>query len=175
MPRYVVLLRGINVGGRNRLPMADLRRVAAGLGWAGVRTHVASGNLVCDAPEAAPGDLADALAAALRADPGLDVGVMAFGADAFRAILRDCPWPDAPGTAVHGWLCAAPPDPDRAAIEALRAPSESIEFRGLCTFLHAPDGIGRSRLAERLERLLGTAATARNLNTLRRLAEMLDG
>lgn len=170
MARFVALLRGMNIGG-NRLSVAELRAAAEGLGFGGVRSHLASGNIVF---EADAGDHAPVLRAALAAR-GLDVPVQVLPGADLVAALAACPFAPAAGSHVHAFFLWSPPHLDRAALEALRAPSEALELRGLVAWLHAPEGIGRSRLAERMHKVVtGTDMTARNLNTVRALAAMVD-
>jgi uncharacterized protein (DUF1697 family) len=163
----------MNIGG-NRLPVAELRAAAEALGWQDVRSHLASGNLVF----AAEGE-AMALAAALRgalAARGLDVPVLVIARDDLRAALAGCPFEPREGKHVHAFFLWSDPAVDGAALEALRAPAEALEVRGRVAWLHAPEGIARSALAERMHRVLtGTDMTARNLNTVRALAAMVDG
>ncbi len=172
MSRWMALVRGMNIGG-NRLSVAEMRAAAEALGWHGVRSHLASGNLVF-----AAGGEAGALAAALReamAARGLDVPVLVLAADDFRAALAGCPFEPEKGKHVHAFFLWSEPTVDAATLEGLRAPSEALEVRDRVAWLHAPEGIGRSALAERMHRVLtGTDMTARNLNTVRALAAMLD-
>jgi uncharacterized protein (DUF1697 family) len=173
MQDWVALLRGVNVGGGNKVPMADLRALAAGLGWQKPRTFIASGNLVFAAPD---GDHGATLRAAIAARMGVDVAVFLRSGAALRRDLAACPFPDVPGNALHLFWCWSPPVIDAAAYAALKAPSETLLADGDRVWLYAPDGIGRSKLAEKLHKVvLGTDVTARNLNTLRALAGMLDG
>ena len=172
MTQWVALLRGMNLGG-NRMPMADLRALCEGLGWCDVRSYIASGNLVFRATGTGAG-LAQALRAAMRA-AGLDVPVLVLDAPAFRAMLAHCPFPGAAGTAVHGVICWQDPVIDRARLSALIADTETLTVQGRTVWLHTPGGFGTSALAGKLAQVVtGTETTARNLNTLRALAEMLD-
>ncbi len=171
---FVALLRGVNVGGGNKVPMAELRALATALGWSGVASYIASGNLVFRA-EGAAGDLAEALRAAMAERMGVSVPVLVLPGQAVRAALARCPWRPEAGARVHVVFLFADPVVDRTAYEALRAADEELVVEGRLAWLHAPRGIGRSVLADRLHRVLtGTEMTARNLNTLRRLVEMLD-
>lgn len=175
MQDWVALLKGVNVGGNNRVPMADLRAIAAELGWGAPQTYIASGNLLFRAGGAA-NDLGAALRGALAARLGVDVAVFLRTGEALRADLAACPWPEAPGKAVHMFWCWSVPVVDAGLLAALRAPSETLLADGDRLWLHAPDGIGRSKLAEKLHKVVtGTDMTARNLNSLRALVEMLDG
>ena len=195
MAHWAALLRGINVGGARRLAMADLRGLCAGLVWQRVESLGASGNLIFSTDRDTGGDTggdsggdtggdargdaaaAGALAAALAAVPagrGGGIAVLVLPAAALRRALRDCPFATADPGRVHACFPFAEPVPDRALLEALRAPDEALELGGWPPWLHAPAGIGRSRLAQRIEAVLGVPATLRNLRSLARLAERLD-
>lgn len=167
--KWVALLRGVNVGGHNRVPMAALRDIAVALGWRDVATHIASGNLVF---RAAREDHAARLRAAMEQSLGVDVPVLVVSASQVIHAVERCPWPEAEGKAVHLFWCWDDPviDPDR--VRAVQAPDEELRVEGRLIWLHAPSGIGRSKLAAGLDP--GVEVTARNLNTLRKLAAMVQ-
>jgi uncharacterized protein (DUF1697 family) len=168
----VALLKGMNVGG-NRLSVGEMRAAAEALGWGAVRTHLASGNLVFEA-EGEPEALARSLREALLAR-GLDVPILVLAAADLRAALASCPFEPEAGKHVHAFFLWSEPGLDEARLAELRAPTEELALRGRVAWLHAPEGIGRSALAERMGKVLtGTDMTARNLNTVRALAAMLD-
>lgn len=166
----VALLRAVNVGGLT-LKMERLRALAAALGWAQVRTHIASGNLLF----AAAGEddaLAAALEAALAIETGAAVPVLVLSHAVFAARVAACPFTPDEGKQLHGLLLWGPVTIDAARLEALRAPSEALVQTPGVVWLHTPEGYGRSKLAERLDRVVqGSLFTARNLNTLRALVE----
>ncbi|NCO85378.1 MAG: DUF1697 domain-containing protein [Rhodobacterales bacterium] len=173
MAVWVALLRGVNVGGV-RLAMADLRAAALGLGWQGARSYIASGNLVFAAEGEAPG-LAAALQDALRNSTTLTIPVLVIAAARLRAVVATCPFDPVAGKDVHGFLLWSPAVIDWPLCESLRLASEALVAGDGVVWLHAPEGVGRSKLAERMHRVVtGTQITARNLNTLRALVEMLD-
>ena len=174
MSPHVALLRGVNVGGGNKVPMAELRALAEGFGWTGVQSYIASGNLVFRAT-GAPGDLARTLRAGMAERMGVDVPVLVLTAEDFRARLATCPWPASEGKAVHGLLTLGAHRVQRDLVDSLIAPSETLlEAEGVI-WMHAPEGFGRSKLAAKLDRVVtGDGITARNLNTLHKLSEMLD-
>lgn len=175
MDHWVALLRGINVGGNNLVPMADLRVLCAGLGWTGVQTYIASGNLVF-AAEGTADELTGVLRRAIAAQMAVDAALIVLPAVAVRAALAACPFDPKEGKQVHGFFLWADPAVDWAVYEILRLPNEEVVVRGRVAWLHAPDGIGRSKLAEKFHKVVtGTDMTARNLNTIRKLVEMLDG
>jgi uncharacterized protein (DUF1697 family) len=167
----LALLRAVNVGGLT-LPMEQLRSIAEGLGWSGVRSYIASGNLLFQA-EGAETELAIALEGALRDQVGARIPVLVLEVARLKAMLQACPWSDAPGKSVHGLLLFGPVQLQVGRLEELREPSESLEVGEGVVWLHTPEGYGRSRLAAKLEQAMkGGPWTARNLNTLRSLAAL---
>jgi uncharacterized protein (DUF1697 family) len=172
MDQWVALLRGVNVGGGNKVPMAALRDICVGLGWREVRTYIASGNVVFRAD---PGAHSAQLRAAMRGAFGVDVPVMVVTASDMRAALAACPFDPVEGKQVHAFFLWDEPVVDDAFYQALRLPDEMLTVTGRLVWLWAPGGVGRSKLAEKLGKVItGTDMTGRNLNTLRGLVEMLD-
>lgn len=170
MARWVALLRGVNVGGGNKVPMADLRKLAEGFGWTNVRSYIASGNLVFDSDE---GDCAATLEAGLKHAFGVTVPVLVLAAELFRGRAATCPVLESPGNQVHGYFCWTEPQIDWETYQTLRAADETLHQSGPMVWLHAPSGIGRSVLAARLDRVVkGTDFTARNRNTIQKLVDM---
>lgn len=168
--KWVALLRGVNVGGANKVAMAELRALAEGLGWRNVRSYIASGNLVF---EAGAGDHAAALGAAMRAEMGVDVPVLVLSAEEVIAALQACPFEGA-GNLVHVAFCWEGPEVNASLCETLIGADERLEITGRVAYLHAPSGVARSKLMARLQDVLGVSVTARNLNTLRKLADMVQ-
>ncbi|MBN9735464.1 MULTISPECIES: DUF1697 domain-containing protein [unclassified Pseudonocardia] len=184
MRTHVALLRGINVGGTGKVPMADLRRVLAGRGFTDVATYIQSGNVVLTSTDPDPGTIADEIAGILQDDFGLDRPVVAFGRDEYAAAVAANPFPQvSEPKQLHAVFLAAPPDDaGTARLEAALAvereqggPGDAAVV-GRVVYLHLPDGIGRSRLAARLSTRTGAAdggGTARNWATVRKLRELL--
>jgi uncharacterized protein (DUF1697 family) len=172
MARWVALLRGVNVGGANKVPMAALRDLAQGLGWQGAQTHLASGNLVFQA-DGAIGDLAASLRAAMARALGVDVAVLVLAADDLARMLASCPFVPDEGRQVHGFFLWSPAQIDDGLYTALKAPDEVLVMADGVLWLHAPAGIGRSRLAEKLHKVIpGAQMTGRNLNTIHALVAL---
>jgi len=168
----VALFRGINVGGRNRLPMQALRDILAGLGCSGVKTYIQSGNAVFNADDDSP-ELSEGIAAAVDDRFGFRPRVLILEAAEFNDVVAGNPWPEADTGAVHVWFLAeSPPAPNLAALAALRAATECFELGEHAFYLLAPDGIGRSKLAARAERALGIDATARNWRTVMAIRDL---
>lgn len=172
MARWVALLRGINVGGGNRLPMADLRAIADHFGWQNPRTYIASGNLIFEAEGAAP-ELTANLSAAL-ANRGLNVPVLILPEADLRAAYAACPYTPEDLRMVHAIFALNPFKIDRDQLATLLGDDEGFGLNGQVAYLHTPQGFSKSNLAEKLDRVLGTQTTARNLRTLTKLVEMLD-
>ena len=171
----VILLRGINVGGHNKLPMAQLREIATEAGFADVRTYIQSGNLVVSSdldPEAA----ADVLTGAIRAATGLAVPAIVRTAHQWTDLIAANPYPDAvePGTHVHVIVLPASASEAINAFDASGFAPEEMAVIGSELYLHLPDGMGRSKLALAVNRLSEVAAgTARNWNTVQKLAALV--
>jgi uncharacterized protein (DUF1697 family) len=170
----IALLRGVNVGGHNKLPMAQLREIATAAGFAEVRTYIQSGNLVASTVlgvEAA-GDL---LATAIRTATGFAVPVSVRTAQQWSDVIAANPFADAadPGRHVHAIFLPAPATDSVHAFDATIFEPEEIVVSGSEISLHLPDGMGRSKLAVAVNRIPEVAAgTARNWNTVVQLGEL---
>ena len=166
MTVYVALLRAVNVGGTGALPMAELKAICEGLGFTDVRTYIQSGNVLfrADEPEEAA---AERLDAALGQKFGRRPGVMVRTAKELEEIIARVPFPEAkPNFLLVYFLPEKAPDD---ALEKMVAPDEEeAAVAGREIFVHYPNGSGRSRL--KLPAL--KSGTSRNLNTVRKLAEL---
>lgn len=168
MAIQILLLRGINVGGHGKLPMAELKEILASLGATAIQTYIQSGNAIFG------GDLSpENIANAIEANNGFRPRVLLLSAENFKAITTANPVPDAIGNQLHIWFAAKPFEFDHITAETLRKPSERIEVTKQAIYLHAPDGIGRSKLAEKIEKLAAVDCTARNLNTVNKILGMI--
>ncbi|MFF0852827.1 DUF1697 domain-containing protein [Streptomyces sp. NPDC003280] len=177
MTTYAALLRGINVGGSRKLPMADLRALLTELGHGGVRTHLQSGQAVFTAGRDDQESLAAELTGAIEERFGFRVEVLVRDHAYLRAVAEACPFPAArlTGKQLHVTYFSAPVTQERfAAIDAAAHLPEEFRLGDRCLYLYAPDGLGRSKLAEALSRrpAKGLIATSRNWNTVLKLVEM---
>jgi uncharacterized protein (DUF1697 family) len=156
--RFVALLRGVNVGGSNRLPMADLRAALTGDGLAAVRTYIQSGNVVLDSRT----DDVEVVAARVRSviarGFGLDIPVVALTAVDLHGLAAANPYPREPDPRrVHAIVLPHPPTAEMlgqvaARQEAVRAKGsrDTVTVIGRVAYLHTPDGFGTSELAKAL-------------------------
>lgn len=174
---YVALLRAVNVGGKNLVAMPALRALAEQLGLGAPRTLLQSGNLVFEG-SGDPDKLAARFEKAAAEKLGVEVDFLVRSADAWRAILDACPFPDeARADPSHTVVMCLKRAPEAAAVEALRAAikgRERVACAGTEAYFVYPDGIGTSKLTPLvIERALGTRGTGRNWNTAQKLAVLL--
>jgi uncharacterized protein (DUF1697 family) len=186
MPTHIALLRGINVGGHNKVSMTDLRRVFESLGHTEVATYIQSGNVVFT-PGGASAGLGNAehvgvLEQAIASATGVSPKVVVLTADELEQVMRDNPFPDPPNPKLlHAVFYATGPGPDAEAIAAAvrqvaeRGSRDEAQVKGRTLYLHTPDGFGRSELTNLLlARNRGGAATgtARNWATVTKLVSL---
>jgi len=168
----VALLRGVNVGGRSILKMAELRELAEGCGFDDVQTYLQSGNLVFRTTLSAA-KATTALQGALRAESGRELAVAMRTAQQLAAVVEKCPFRDTKSVHVTFVVDGARPTPPEVDPEAF-AP-ERFEVRGREIYLHLPDGMGRSRLAQALAKgQRGANGTTRSWKTVTALAALTD-
>ncbi|WP_329544924.1 DUF1697 domain-containing protein [Streptomyces sp. NBC_01356] len=175
---YAALLRGINVGGAKKVPMAELRTLLEGLRYRGVRTYLQSGNAVFTAGHGDEESLAAELAQAIEKHFGFTVGVLVRDHAYLRAVREACPFPAAEleGKQLHATYFSAPVDAERfASVDQPAFLPEEFQIGDRVLYLYAPDGLGRSKLGEALSKprlLKGITATTRNWNTVVKLEEL---
>lgn len=175
MQTWVALLRGINVGGHHTLPMADLRRLLEGVGASRAATYIQSGNAAFCHEGDDPSVLSAALGGAIEAAHGFRPLVLVLPLETFEAALEGNPFPEAEAhpKSLHLHFLVEPPEtPDLGALERLAADDERFVLGDLVLYLHAPRGIGRSKLAAGIERALGVPLTARNWRSATRIHEL---
>ncbi|GAA3179480.1 DUF1697 domain-containing protein [Blastococcus jejuensis] len=171
--RYVVLLRGINLGKARQVAMPRLREVLTGRGHEAVRTHLRSGNVLLDSP-LDEGALAADVRAVIEQEFGFEVPVVVRTAAEVAAVVAGDPF-ESLATDPARYLVTflqEPPPPDK--VDALpTADGGDYLVRGRELYLWLPDGIQNTPLAAwKWDRLLGIPGTARNWNTVTKLAEL---
>ncbi len=175
MPRYAILLRGINLGAVNRLPMAELRAELAQAGLADVETYLQSGNVALSAEQ--PDDLVARIERLIEGRFGLRIPVMARSHGQLREVVRANPFPEAAQDPKHYQVTFLSGIPDQVAfagLAQLATPEERVANRGREIYAWHPAAIHSSKLANGLTPAkLGVAqATARNWTTVNKLVEM---
>jgi uncharacterized protein (DUF1697 family) len=191
MASHVALLRGINVGGRNKVPMADLREVVTSLGHTGVSTYIQSGNVLFSTADTDNAKLAAALESAIEDRFGIWSSVVVLSRDELAQVLAANPYPDEPNPRmVHVvFLNGEPPGEVLTRIAAAesavaaKGSRDTVQAAGQALFVHTPDGFGTSELAQTLFKIISPpakakkhslAATARNWATATKLLSLCD-
>jgi uncharacterized protein (DUF1697 family) len=166
MPTYIALLRAVNVGGTGKLPMAELKAMCAAEGFTNIQTYIASGNVVF-AAERSESKVKAALEKRLQTYAGKRVGVIVRTAEEISAVLKSNPFPDAPGNSTVAIFLDDPPPPD--ALDYIRGQEdEQVRLGTREVYVAYGAGLGRSKL----KIPAAAAGTARNINTIKKLAEL---
>jgi uncharacterized protein (DUF1697 family) len=173
---YVALLRGINLAGRNRVSMADLRKVFGALGAEDVATYLQSGNVVFKSRVKKPAELIEGIEAGVARELGLQVKVLLCGKAELAKVLAENPLAGSGRDPQKLHVTFLSETPARARVRALDPKlGEPDEFRvvGRRVYLHCPNGYGKTKLGNAyLEKQLGVAATTRSWKTVTKLAEL---
>ncbi len=190
MPTHVALLRGINVGGKNKVAMSDLREVVADLGHGDVSTYIQSGNVLFspDPGAADTSGLAAALAASIMARLGVSAPVVVLSRDELATSIAANPFAAEPDPKrVHAVLLSGAPAAEAAGkIDAALGRStakgarDELAIVGRTLYLHTPEGFGNSELAAAVLRIVtspraGVTGTARNWATMLKLLDLCGG
>jgi uncharacterized protein (DUF1697 family) len=175
MPKMIVLLRGINVGGNRKLPMAELRDAARAAGIDDIETYIQSGNLVFTAPT--PAKAETAIEDLVEQRFGMKIEAIARSATQWATYAKGSPFADADerGNIIHLGLSKKPPEADVATKLAERAKhGEQIVVEGDAIWIDFKDGVRDTKLSPSLlDRIAGSTVTMRNWRTVRKLAEMV--
>lgn len=177
MKTHIALIRGINVGGHNRLPMTELTDILEALGASRVKTYIQSGNAVFKGVDDDPVRLAETLAEAIHRRRGFKPWVLILDSATLARAIAANPYPEAesdPNSLHLGFLAARPENPDLAKMVGLGKASERFHLGDGVFYLHTPEGVGRSKLAAGAEKLLGAPMTLRNWKTVRKLEALAE-
>jgi uncharacterized protein (DUF1697 family) len=175
--RQIVLLRGINLGPRNRISMPALREQLTGAGFEDVGTYLQSGNVVLST-DLAPDKLAQRCRRLVADEFGLDIAVVTRTRDELAQVVQSNPLADEAQDPKRYQVTFLDSELDSARVEDLAAraaPSERLVAVGRELYAWHPEGIARSKLWAALAGDLGVTATARNWKTVTSLLEMADG
>jgi uncharacterized protein (DUF1697 family) len=173
MPRYIGLLRGVNVGGHAKLPMKRLRELIESLGHTDVQTLIQSGNVVFSSSRPVT---AVSIESALERELGLTVPVVLRTLAELERVVARNPFPRADPPSLHVGFMTRTPSP--AAVRGLdpgRFAPEEVAVRGLETYFQLPNGMGRAKLPSYVGRQLGVPTTVRSWRTVTKLLEIADG
>ncbi len=169
MSTFITLLRGVNVGGKNILPMKELKEALEESGFGDVKTYIQSGNIVLSSDE----NPEEKVSALIQGQFSVAPDLLVLSEKEFRTAVENNPFKKMDGKTVHFFFCKTKPTLNSSKLEELKHESEEYEGIGKVFYLHAPDGIGRSKLVSNLEKCLSAVATGRNLNTINKVTEMV--
>jgi len=176
---YVALLRGINVGGKNKLPMKDLVEMFVEAGCGNVRTYIQSGNVIFSAAPGASARLPDLIAARISKRFGYKIASVLRTAEQIGKVISNNPFLNAGVTEEKLYVLFLAGLPASRRIEELdpdRSPPDAFKVRGQEIYLRLPNGAGRTKLTNQyFDSKLGTTSTARNWRTVTRLFELMEG
>jgi uncharacterized protein (DUF1697 family) len=160
---YVALFRGINVGGKNILPMKDLVEILKGMGCEKVKTYIQSGNVVFKNDKQHSIEIAREISAEILESHGFEAKVILLDTTELRYAIENNPFKTTDGKALHFFFLDSHPEhPDLDRLMSAKAKSEEFKLDKNIFYLYAPDGIGRSKLAVKIEQ-----------NTVKKLIEMV--
>jgi uncharacterized protein (DUF1697 family) len=174
---YIAFFRAINVGGKNPLPMKNLVAILEGMGAATVKTYIQSGNAVFQSADHSPAHLSSQLAAEIKKHHGFEPLTLVLGLEAIRQACANNPFPEAeadPQSLHLGFLAAKAQRPDLDKLYSLKKASERFHLGDDVFYLHAPEGVGKSKLAASAEKLLGVPMTDRNWRTVCKVLELAE-
>lgn len=173
---FVALLRGVNLAGRNKVPMSDLRSALEALGLEDVLTYIQSGNVIFRSGRGGARELAGRMEKTIADAFGIEVAVLLRTPAELEKVAAGNPFLQrgADPSKLHVvFLSGKPAKTAAARLDPERSPSDEFELSGRELYLHLPNGFGRSKLTvDYFERCLGVAATARNWRTLAKLVEL---
>ncbi len=173
MNASVAFFRGINVGGKNSLPMKELCAILTELGATKVQTIIQSGNILFDC-ELDTLSFKTRLFDTVDEQFGFKPDVIIFSVNEFKRIVEATPYSHSNGKLLHYFMMQEnPSNPDLAMLEVIKSTTEEFRLIKNVLYLYAPNGIGRSKLVTKIEKAMGVPVTARNQNTINKIVAKL--
>ncbi len=171
---YLALLRGINVGGKNKLPMKDLVKLFEDAGCLDVRTYIQSGNIIFQATRSIVQGLPERITKSIEQHAGHQIPVVLRTAEELATTIRKNPFPSAEKTLHVYFLASQPAATDVAALNPDRSPPDTFLVRERDIYVQLPNGMARTKLTNAyFDARLSTTSTARNWNTVLKLHELM--
>lgn len=168
MKKYIILFKGVNVGGKNLLPMKELVSLLAQHNYQEVSSYIQSGNVVLKSATAP----SEAIQKIVLDNFGFSPETFLLNENEFSTVLASNPYQAFEGKFVHFYFCHELIEVNLDKLNKYITKSEEYFIKGKVFYLHAPEGIGRSKLISNIEVCLDQAATGRNLNTVRKVSTM---
>ncbi len=175
---YLALLRGINVGGRNKLPMQELVQLFVEVGCSDVRSYIQSGNVIFNADSALAETIPARISRAIAEYSGYEIPVVLRTIEQLRNAIRSNPFLDAGAAAdaLHILFLAGSPERHRVdSLDPNRSRPDAFAVRGQEIYLYLPNGVARTKLTnDYFDSKLSTMSTGRNWRTVNKLLEMME-
>jgi len=173
---YVALLRGVNVGGKNKLPMKDLVEIFAAAGCSGVRNYIQSGNVIFQANAALAKKIPALVAAEIETRFGFQTRLVLRTAAELRHVIENNPFLSKGEELLSVMFLASSPEAGGIAkLDPDRSPSDSFAVHGDIIFMHTPTGLAKTKLTNAyFDSKLQTFSTGRNWKTVLKLLEMME-
>jgi uncharacterized protein (DUF1697 family) len=179
MTAVISMLRGVNVGGHNKIKMEDLRVLCESLSLQGAQTYVQSGNVVFRSKERNLALLGSRIEDAIERKFGFRPGVLLRTSSELSKVIARNPFAKRRGiepNKLHVMFLASDPGPEiRDAVLAVKTNGEEVRMDGRELYIYFPNGMGQSKLMPGIERILKKAGTSRNWNTVTKLLEIAEG
>lgn len=170
MKMYIVLIRGINVGGKNLVPMKALVTLLQSHQYEQVSHYIQSGNLVLNSTRHPALHIQSLIVEHFN----VSAMVLAFDKPLFLSLTNDNPYQTFEGKYVHSYFCENTILVNEEKLNQLMTATEKYTIKDNVFYLYAPEGIGRSKLVTNIDKCLGQPSTGRNLNTVNRLRQMIE-
>ncbi len=178
MPTYVALLRGVNVGGKNKLPMKDLVEMFVDAGCSNVRTYIQSGNVLFSAAPRLVAQVPATISAEIAKRFGFKTPIVLRTAEQLREVIRSNPFLKARAAeeTLHVMFLGGTPKPSEIdRLDPARSAPDKFVVLGQEIYLHLPNGMGRTKLLNSyFDAKLATTSTARNWRTVLKLLELSE-
>jgi uncharacterized protein (DUF1697 family) len=174
MQTYIALLRGINVSGQKKIPMAELRDLLSGIGLENVQTYIQSGNVVFQSSEKSSQKLESNIHEAIKKNFGFEVPVLVITPEHLQQIFDDCPFSEEQKVnSYFTLLYNVPEKPLVADVSKISYPNETFIITDSCVYFYSSTGYGKAKCNNNFfERKLKITATARNYKTMVKLLSL---
>ncbi|MDO6595421.1 DUF1697 domain-containing protein [Oceanihabitans sp. 2_MG-2023] len=175
METYIALLRGINVGGHKKVPMATLRELLTNSGFENVKTYIQSGNIVLQSSENNTKIIENIISEIIRSHFKFEVPVLVKTKEELAHIFYNCPFKKIEKQKSYFILLQEIPNKDLVTLALKKEyKAETFKIINNCIYFYSEAGYGKSKFnANYFERILKTAATARNYNTMVKLLSLV--
>jgi uncharacterized protein (DUF1697 family) len=174
---YIAFFRGINVGGKNCLPMQELVTILEDVGAKKIKTYIQSGNAVFQSAENDSSRLSKHVMAEIKLRRNFEPHVLILRLEDLKKAMKQNPFPEAeaaPSSLHLGFVAWKSKSPNVEKLANLKKASERFHLTDQVFYLHAPEGVGRSKLAASSEKLLDVPMTCRNWRTVCKVVEMAE-